>query len=219
MTETQVKYQPQTEPPLSDWLKFLREEVRFEYNISAQRVAWFLTSQTFLISAFVLGYFNSNAIIAKDFFGQIIPMIGIISSLLLRVSIMVTHIRIWQHSRNLQRFHQEGLYDGLDDFLRNIAMLYPRIVPCLLLSTWIVILLTFGYPSPLKDLSPSLLFLAFFLISVVADIFLNKFERNDKYTQIIICILLIGIYGLIYIDDSYTTHYYFACRFYARHGR
>ena len=180
MTETQVEYQPQTEPPLSDWLKFLREEVRFEYNISAQRVAWFLTSQTFLISAFVLGYFNSNAIIAKDFFGQIIPMIGIISSLLLRVSIMVTHIRIWQHSRNLQRFHQEGLYDGLDDFLRNIAMLYPRIVPCLLLSTWIVILLTFGYPSPLKDLSPSLLFLAFFLISVVADIFLNKFERNDK---------------------------------------
>jgi hypothetical protein len=91
----------------------------------------------------------------------------------------VAHIRIWQHSRNLKKFHQEGLYDGLDNFLRNIAMLYPRIVPCLLLSTWIVILLTFGYPSPLKDLSPSLLFLAFFLILVVADIFLNKFERND----------------------------------------
>jgi hypothetical protein len=97
---------------------------------------------------------------------------------------MVAHIRIWQHSRNLKNFHQEGLYEGLDDFLRNIAMLYPRIVPCLLLSTWIVILLTFGYSLPLKDLSPSLLFLAFFLILVVADIFLNKFERNDKLQNV-----------------------------------
>jgi hypothetical protein len=40
--------------------------------------------------------------------------------------------------------------------------------------------------------------------------FLYELERNDIYSQIIICILLIGIYGLIYVNETYTLHYYFA---------
>jgi len=39
---------------------------------------------------------------------------------------------------------------------------------------------------------------------------LYELERNDKYSQIIICLLLIGIYGLIYFNETYTIHYYFA---------
>jgi hypothetical protein len=37
-----------------------------------------------------------------------------------------------------------------------------------------------------------------------------ELERNDKYSQIIICVLLIGIYGLIYVNETHTIHYYFA---------
>ena len=39
---------------------------------------------------------------------------------------------------------------------------------------------------------------------------IGTFERNYKYSQIIICILLIGIYGLIYFNETHTIHYYFA---------
>ena len=39
---------------------------------------------------------------------------------------------------------------------------------------------------------------------------LYELERNDNYSQIIICVLLIGIYGLIYVNETYTIHYYFA---------
>ena len=39
---------------------------------------------------------------------------------------------------------------------------------------------------------------------------LYEIERNDIYSQIIICILLIGIYGLIYVNETYTIHYFFA---------
>jgi len=170
----------QNEPPLSDWLKFLREEVKFEYQITAQRVAWFLTSQTFLISAFVLGFFNPNANVAKDFFGQVIPIIGMFSSLLLRVSILVSHKRIWRHSRNLERFHEKDLYDGLDENLRNAAMLYPRVVTCMLFSAWLTILLLFGYPSPLRVLSPGFLFFILAVILFIADIFLSRFERSAE---------------------------------------
>ena len=39
---------------------------------------------------------------------------------------------------------------------------------------------------------------------------LYELERNDKYSQIIICLLLIGIYGVIYINETRIIHYYFA---------
>ena len=39
---------------------------------------------------------------------------------------------------------------------------------------------------------------------------LYEYERNDGITQIIICILLIGLYGLIYINETHKIHYFFA---------
>jgi len=39
---------------------------------------------------------------------------------------------------------------------------------------------------------------------------LYELERNDKYSQMIICVLLIGIYGLIYVNETHIIHYYFA---------
>ena len=39
---------------------------------------------------------------------------------------------------------------------------------------------------------------------------LYEYERNDRITQIIICILLIGLYGLIYINETHKIHYFFA---------
>jgi hypothetical protein len=39
---------------------------------------------------------------------------------------------------------------------------------------------------------------------------LYEYERNDWITQIIICILLIGLYGLIYKNETHKIHYFFA---------
>ena len=39
---------------------------------------------------------------------------------------------------------------------------------------------------------------------------LYEYERNDLVSQIIICILLIGLYGLIYINETHKIHYFFA---------
>jgi hypothetical protein len=39
---------------------------------------------------------------------------------------------------------------------------------------------------------------------------LYELERNDTYSQIIICVLLIGIYGLICVNETHIIHYYFA---------
>ena len=52
------------------------------------------------------------------------------------------------------------------------------------------------------------IFIFMFLMGV--GTILYELERNDKYSQIIIYLLLIGIYGVIYINETHTIHYYFA---------
>lgn len=39
---------------------------------------------------------------------------------------------------------------------------------------------------------------------------LYELKRSDKYSQIFISIILIGIYFLVWFDESYTSHYFFA---------
>ena len=51
------------------------------------------------------------------------------------------------------------------------------------------------------------IFIFMFLMGV--GTILYELERNDKYSQIIICLLLIGIYGVIHINESDIIHYYF----------
>jgi hypothetical protein len=53
-------------------------------------------------------------------------------------------------------------------------------------------------------------YILFFMFLMGIGTLLYELERNDKYSQIIICVLLIGIYGLIYVNEMHIIHYYFA---------
>jgi hypothetical protein len=53
-------------------------------------------------------------------------------------------------------------------------------------------------------------YILFFMFLMGIGTLLYELERNDKYSQIIICVLLIGIYGLIYVNETHLIHYYFA---------
>jgi len=53
-------------------------------------------------------------------------------------------------------------------------------------------------------------YILFFMGLMGIGTILYELERNDTYSQILIYILLIGLYGLIYIDETFTVHYIFA---------
>jgi hypothetical protein len=53
-------------------------------------------------------------------------------------------------------------------------------------------------------------YILFFMVLMGIGTLLYELERNDIFSQILICLLLIGIYGLIYINETYTIHYFFA---------
>ena len=53
-------------------------------------------------------------------------------------------------------------------------------------------------------------YILFFMLLMGIGTLLYEFERNDTYSKIAIGILLIGIYGLIYVNETNTMHYIFA---------
>ena len=53
-------------------------------------------------------------------------------------------------------------------------------------------------------------YILFFMFLMGSATLLYEYERNDLVSQIIICILLIGLYGLIYINETHKIHYFFA---------
>ena len=50
----------------------------------------------------------------------------------------------------------------------------------------------------------------FFMGLMGVGTILYEWERNDRYSQVCIGILLIGLYGLICINESHSVHYLFA---------
>lgn len=53
-------------------------------------------------------------------------------------------------------------------------------------------------------------YILFFMVLMGLGTVLYELERDDIYCQLIIGTLLIGIYGLICINETYTIHYFFA---------
>lgn len=50
----------------------------------------------------------------------------------------------------------------------------------------------------------------FFMLLMGLGTILYELERGDNFSMYVICLLLIGIYGLICIDENNTLHYVFA---------
>ncbi len=53
-------------------------------------------------------------------------------------------------------------------------------------------------------------YILFFMFLMGIGTLLYEYERDDLISQIIISILLSGLYGLIYINESHKIHYFFA---------
>jgi len=53
-------------------------------------------------------------------------------------------------------------------------------------------------------------YILFFMFLMGIGTMLYELERNDMCSRIFMFLLLIGIYGVIYVNETNTIHYYFA---------
>jgi hypothetical protein len=76
---------PQESPPVNlERLRFYREEIKHEFNLLSNRVSSYVTSQSFLVTAFALSMGNSNprwGSLFRLIFPLVLSLLGIVVSI------------------------------------------------------------------------------------------------------------------------------------------
>jgi hypothetical protein len=149
---TDLANPPPQEVQRLDYYRILRGQIEHEDNLVGSRISWFVTSQSFLFSAYAIIATSfqvtaaQTALDAKHLLLVIIPSIAIAASVLILFSI-ISGIRAMEELR--KRYVQ--LIAGWQDPLlppiqgnrlnRMIGMAAPVLLPPLFMAVWVFLLL------------------------------------------------------------------------------
>src|SRR5256885_16413110 len=93
----------------------LREEIRAEHSLIANRLTWYVTSQSFLVTAFAISR-GAGFIWFHWFSTLLLPLIGLISSALIFPSILgaCETIKLWHHKQGELFQHHPDLRSAFE---------------------------------------------------------------------------------------------------------
>jgi hypothetical protein len=131
--------------PASEF-QMIRDEVKAEHSLISNRLAWYVTSQSFLVTAFAIsrgagfrwfGWFST----------VLLPLIGLLSSLLIFPSIMAARktIHLW-HLKQVRFFELHPEFKKAFELrhhsrLHAESLLFPTWMPVLFGIFWLVLII------------------------------------------------------------------------------
>ncbi|MGE5445145.1 MAG: hypothetical protein ACM3SR_11185 [Ignavibacteriales bacterium] len=125
--------------------QMIRDEIRSEFGLIANRLSWYVTSQSFLVTAFAISRgigFNWYS----WFSTVLLPALGLISSALIFPSIVGASktINLW-HQRYKRFLEQNPKFQqafelNRPSWIHTLSLLFPTLIPPLFGLFWIVIL-------------------------------------------------------------------------------
>jgi len=122
----------------------IRDEIKAEHSLIANRLSWYVTSQSFLVTAFAIS--RGNSFVWFHWFSTLLlPVIGFVSSALIFPSILgaCSTIKLWHgKQRALFTEHNEvKVAFELDrpQWIENRGLLFPKMMPLLFGFAWSVI--------------------------------------------------------------------------------
>lgn len=121
--------------------KLLREEIRFEHGQIAQRMNWFVVSQTFLMTPYAISRGGTRAAQLELFWGTLLPVTGVVMATLIFVAILAAVDRVRDHRRTMKERHdnETHLKRG-SDLARSCAILVPQVMPIAFACLWLLLL-------------------------------------------------------------------------------
>jgi hypothetical protein len=144
---------------LKEKLDFFHKEGQFEHQLIANRMTWYVTSQSFLMAAFAASGSNQNTL--KDLFGWFIPLLGIVISVIIWISLRAADLSMKKlkiaekeiitkiiqklkenpQSTELQEWKElQKVWYADHDHIHFQGMLPPRIIPGLFTGAWLILL-------------------------------------------------------------------------------
>ncbi len=129
--------------PESEYQK-IREEIRSEHALIANRLTWYVTSQSFLVSAFAISC-GSGFTWHHWFPTLLLPLIALTTSVTIYPSILgaLKTIHLWREKQSEFFALHPDISAAFDlkrpKWIVSQAMLFPAVVPLLFAAFWIVI--------------------------------------------------------------------------------
>ena len=122
----------------------LRDESRSEHTLMANRLTWYVTSQSFLVTAFAISR-GAGFTWFHIFSTLLIPAIGLLSSLLVLPSIAgaCATIKLW-HAKQREFFARHSEFKAAFELQRAAwietrGLLFPQFIPVIFGVFWVVI--------------------------------------------------------------------------------
>lgn len=122
----------------------IRDEIRAEHTLIANRLSWYVTSQSFLVTAFVISQGNGFAWF-RWFSTVLLPVVGFTSSALIFPSILgaVSTITLWHQKQDeffkLNKAFKNAFSMQRPSWVERRGLLFPQIMPLLFGLVWIIV--------------------------------------------------------------------------------
>ncbi len=122
----------------------IREEVRAEHALLSNRLTWYATSQSFLVTAFTIS--RANGFTWHPWYSTLLlPLLGLCVSLLIFPSIIgaCKTIRLW-HGKQKTFFERNPDFRVAFDlqrapWIQSRGLLFPQFMPILFGIFWVII--------------------------------------------------------------------------------
>lgn len=129
--------------PDSEYQK-IRDEIRAEHSLIANRLTWYVTSQSFLVSAFAIS--RGNGFNWHHWFSTLLlPLVALITSLLVLPTLVGARktIQLW-HEKQRAFFARNPDFSAAFElkraaWVKSHGMLFPIVVPVVFALFWFVI--------------------------------------------------------------------------------
>jgi len=122
----------------------IREEIRSEYMLITSRLTWFVTSQSFLVSAFAISQAN-GFVWFRWFSTLLLPAVALLLTLLALPAIVSAckTIELW-HQKQAAFFarqpeFREAFVLARKPWMEEQGLLFPQLMPILFAVFWLVI--------------------------------------------------------------------------------
>jgi hypothetical protein len=146
------RHDPSSELPVTDLYNQVRAQIQHEDDLVAQRLNWFLTSQSFLFTAYAIVFSNTPA--ARDApirstLMAVIPLIAICAGVLIFIAIVAGAV-VMHHLRNGFAPHrQRAISSGLPPLqglglTRAMGLAAPMALPLVFIAVWTMLVFRFA---------------------------------------------------------------------------
>jgi hypothetical protein len=126
----------------------VRTQIEHEDNLLTQRLNWFLTSQSFLFTAYAIVFNGTPPASAKpairSILMQVIPLIGVASGALILIAIVAGAIVMHDLRRSFRSSHSAATHTGLPPLqgrgsTRFMGLLAPLLLPVMFIAVWTIL--------------------------------------------------------------------------------